>query len=313
MLGYSEDKLNETEDERIDDDFDNPVIEGEHLNARGANSMDFLNQLQSAPMPPKPHGVSQVQSFYPYLDKSDKEIMDRIEKREQSFRQKILKFSKGPREKNPYFLSKDAPRPLDLDNPEHFGRVMNFISHDPERDENDTIGAEDISIEFDFSEVLKIGRHSKITANGRQFSYSAMVLVGTGTGTAGLGYGIGATVVKAVEDAEKNAMKNLLSIKFFKSNNIGKSFEAKYKKTKLWVRSLPIGYGTLAPPVIRRILEAFGFEDVSLGWKGSKNIHTKYRVIFKAFMENCESEEEVAKKLGRKLFKRTAAFYKTRE
>jgi len=50
-----------------------------------------------------------------------------------------------------------------------------------------------------------------------------------------------------------------------------------------------------------------------MGWLGSTNVHTRYRAIFKGLMENIESEEEIAKKLGRKLFRKNAAFYKAKE
>lgn len=43
-------------------------------------------------------------------------------------------------------------------------------------------------IGFEVNEVLKMGRHCKVTKGGRIFSYSALVLVGTGKGTAGNDY-----------------------------------------------------------------------------------------------------------------------------
>jgi len=112
---------------------------------------------------------------------------------------------------------------------------------------------------------------------------------------------------------KKNSYKNLLSIKFFKGKALGKSFETSYKKTKLWVKSLPVGFGTMAPPELRDILDMFGIEDIACGWIGSKNVHTRHRVIFKALMENCETEDDIAQKLGKKLFKKNAAFYKSKE
>jgi ribosomal protein S5 len=39
------------------------------------------------------------------------------------------------------------------------------------------------------NEVLDLGRHCRVTPQGRVFSYSALVLIGTGDGTAGIGYG----------------------------------------------------------------------------------------------------------------------------
>jgi len=79
------------------------------------------------------------------------------------------------------------------------------------------------------------------------------------------------------------------------------------------VKSLPVGFGTMAPPELRDILDMFGIEDIACGWIGSKNVHTRHRVIFKALMENCETEDDIAQKLGKKLFKKNAAFYKSKE
>jgi len=146
------------------------------------------------------------------LDKNDKKLMQKIIDYERKFRREHG--GKDEKPTNPYFdfHPDHVPQPLDLDNPEHFGRAMNFISSESREEETELDG---FGFDFDDVEILRIGRHAKITANGRQFSYSAMVLLGTGSGTAGIGYGIGPTVVKSVEDAEKNSYKNLLSIKFF--------------------------------------------------------------------------------------------------
>lgn len=40
----------------------------------------------------------------------------------------------------------------------------------------------------------QVGRHTNVTAAGRVYSFSALVMLGTGKGTAGLGYGRGPTV-----------------------------------------------------------------------------------------------------------------------
>jgi len=102
-------------------------------------------------------------------------------------------------------------------------------------------------------------------------------------------------------------------LRFYKGNSIGKSFVQRYKKTKLWVKALPVGYGNMAPAKLRQVLDAFGVQDVAMGWIGSENIHTRYRAIFKGFRDNTESIDDVARGLGKKLFHRTGSFYKKRE
>lgn len=43
-------------------------------------------------------------------------------------------------------------------------------------------------------EILKVGRHTRVTAAGRVFSFSVLIMMGCGKGTAGLGYGRGPTI-----------------------------------------------------------------------------------------------------------------------
>jgi len=59
------------------------------------------------------------------------------------------------------------------------------------------------------------------------------------------------------------------------------------------------------------LMNAFGIQDVMMGHGGSRNVHTKYRAIFKALRDQTRSPERVSRMLGRKLFNRAGAFYHT--
>src|SRR5689334_13062241 len=48
--------------------------------------------------------------------------------------------------------------------------------------------------------VLEVKRHVNITAQGRVFSFSALVLLGNGTGGGSLGYGKGISTGKAISN-----------------------------------------------------------------------------------------------------------------
>lgn len=61
--------------------------------------------------------------------------------------------------------------------------------------------------DFLVKEVLSVGRHIKVTANGRMQTFSVIVVLGDGNGTAGFGYGkalnAATATVNAARDAEK--------------------------------------------------------------------------------------------------------------
>jgi len=131
---------------------------------------------------------------------------------------------------------------LDLDNDEDFAKAMSYISN--EHSIAPISGDEYEGDRFPVREILKVSRHTQITAAGRVYSFSALVLLGTGKGTAGLGYGRGNTVPEAVMMAKRAAEKNMISLNLHRGTSIGADIKSFYKKkldldegVSLWPRN----------------------------------------------------------------------------
>lgn len=107
-------------------------------------------------------------------------------------------------------------------------------------------------------EILKVGRHTRVTAAGRVFSFSVLIMMGCGKGTAGLGYGRGPTIPqvrdicfilfflyfylnKATEMAKLNAEKNIMSLVLHRGNSIGADIKFKYKKSYVRMKACRTG------------------------------------------------------------------------
>ena len=60
--------------------------------------------------------------------------------------------------------------------------------------------------------IVEIRRVTKVTAGGRRFSFSALVVVGDGKGVVGYGHGKAKEVPEAIRKAVERAKKNLIKI-----------------------------------------------------------------------------------------------------
>jgi len=205
--------------------------------------------------------------------------------------------------------------PLDLNRDADFAKALGYFTTDqsfvPTKEHYEEVLAEESQDRFPVNEVLKVRRHTHVTAGGRVFSFSALVLIGTGKGTAGLGYARGNTVIEAVNLAKTKAEKNLISIDLWRGYHIGVDIQQRYKKSFVWFRARRPGTGRSAGFNMLTFLDAFGIQDVILGHGGSRNVHTKYRALFLALRDKTRNPEKVSRMLGRKLFNRAGAYYHT--
>jgi len=160
-----------------------------------------------------------------------------------------------------------------------------------------------------FNDVIKMGRHVIVTANGRIFSFSAMIMVGNGNGTGGIGYGKAKNVAAAVVNANRDAAKNVFSIYRYDDRTIPNPISAKYLATtvKMWPRRA--GFGLRGHVNLKRFANMFGIKDMTIKVFGNRNPVTMYRAFLKGLRFQIEAPEETARKLGKKLFDVNRYFY----
>jgi len=100
--------------------------------------------------------------------------------------------------------------PLDFNNDLDYAKGLSYLSNDQtflHTKEGKEEQLQEVEPRFPVNEVLKISRHTHVTASGRVFSFSALVMLGTGKGTAGLGYARGKSVADAITLATTRAEK----------------------------------------------------------------------------------------------------------
>jgi small subunit ribosomal protein S5 len=119
-------------------------------------------------------------------------------------------------------------------------------------------------------ELVKVTRTSKVVKGGRQFSFSALVVVGDGNGKVGFGLGkakeVPAAIAKAV-DCAKKAMKKFE----LHGVTLQHPIVARHGATKVFMRPASPGTGIIAGGAMRPIFKVMGVQDVLAKIIGSAN------------------------------------------
>jgi small subunit ribosomal protein S5 len=146
--------------------------------------------------------------------------------------------------------------------------------------------------------VVAINRSSKTVKGGRNFSFSAIVVVGDHNGNVGIGVGKANEVVDAIKKGVNLAKANQLKLPLHKKT-IPHDVEGKHSGSKIVLRPASEGTGVIAGGAMRAVLELAGYRDVlakSLGSSNSLNVvHATMNGLLKL-----ESRDEILSKRGLK-------------
>src|SRR6267154_3937511 len=118
-------------------------------------------------------------------------------------------------------------------------------------------------IEGELSEnIVKIKRCAAVVKGGRRFSFAAMVVVGDGKGKVGWGYGKANEVPPAVEKAQKQANRNMVTVPLVGADTIPHYSRAKYGSADVMLMPADAGTGVIAGSAVRAVCEAAGIKNV---------------------------------------------------
>ena len=153
--------------------------------------------------------------------------------------------------------------------------------------------------QFELTEkVVAIKRVTKVVKGGRNFRFTALVVVGDGNGHVGAGIGKAAEIPEAIRKGKEDASKNLVSVALDENNSITHDFLGKFGSSTVLLKKAPEGTGVIAGGPARSVCELAGIKNIRTKSLGSNN---KQNVVLAtiAGLSQLKTPEEVARNRGK--------------
>ena len=153
--------------------------------------------------------------------------------------------------------------------------------------------------QFELEEkVVSIKRVTKVVKGGRNFRFTALVVVGDGNGHVGAGLGKAAEIPEAIRKGKEDAIKNLITVPMDENNSIPYDIIGKFGSAEVLLKRAKEGTGVIAGGPARSVAELAGITNIRTKSLGSKN---KQNVVLATIegLAALKTPEEVATLRGK--------------
>lgn len=146
--------------------------------------------------------------------------------------------------------------------------------------------------------VVSIKRVTKVVKGGRNFRFTALVVVGDGNGHVGAGLGKATEIPDAIRKGKEDATKKLVNVALDENKSITHDFIGKFGSASVLLKRAPEGTGVIAGGPARSVCELAGIKNIRTKSLGSNN---KQNVVLAtiAGLSQLKTPEEVARNRGK--------------
>ena len=146
--------------------------------------------------------------------------------------------------------------------------------------------------------VVSIKRVTKVVKGGRNFRFTALVVVGDGNGHVGAGLGKATEIPEAIRKGKEDAMKKLITVKLDEVGSVTHDVTGKHTGASVLLKRSPEGTGVIAGGPARAVIELAGIKNIRTKCMGSRNKQNVVLATINA-LSQLKSPEEVAKLRGK--------------
>ena len=145
--------------------------------------------------------------------------------------------------------------------------------------------------------LVAVNRVSKTVKGGRQFTFTALTVVGDGAGTVGFGYGKAREVPAAIQKSMEHARRALVNVQL-NNGTLWYPVKANHGAARVYMQPASEGTGVIAGGAMRAVLEAAGVKNILAKAVGSRNPINLVRATIKG-LKAVQSPQQIAAKRGK--------------
>jgi len=159
--------------------------------------------------------------------------------------------------------------------------------------------ARDNSTDDLIEKLVAVNRVVKVVKGGRQFTFTALAVVGDGEGKVGFGYGKAREVPLAIQKSMERARRDMVRISL-NEGTLWHPVNARHSGSRVYMQPASDGTGVIAGGPMRAVFEAVGVHNVLAKSLGSNNPINLVRATLKG-LQAMASPEQVAIKRGKSI------------
>jgi small subunit ribosomal protein S5 len=145
--------------------------------------------------------------------------------------------------------------------------------------------------------LVYINRVAKVVKGGRNFRFTALMVVGDGNGRVGVGSGKASEIPEAVRKGVEDAKKNMIDVPL-DGTTIPHTVIGKFGRGRVLLMPAQEGSGVIAGGPVRAVLEAAGIKDIHTKSQGSNNPANCAKATI-AGLSQLRTAQQVAKMRGK--------------